>query len=55
MIDWKNTAKQAYEAYAEVTGWKNYQGKLMPQWEELPETIQGAWIASCKKTWDLLR
>lgn len=47
--DWDELAKSAYSAYAQVTDWKNYQGYPMPQWENLTEKIQQAWIASCKE------
>jgi hypothetical protein len=35
--------RTAYEAYAEVTSWKNWQGLPMPAWEDLPELIRRAW------------
>lgn len=31
----------AYEAYAEYTGNKNYLGKSMPKYNELPDNIKG--------------
>jgi hypothetical protein len=37
-------AKIAYRAYGETTDFKNYQGLPMPEWENLSETIQRAWI-----------
>jgi hypothetical protein len=38
-------ARTAYLAYGNATGWLNYQGLPMPAaWEDLPETIQAAWI-----------
>lgn len=39
-------AKIAYEEYAGYTNWKNYQGLQMPQWNDLPSSIQNAWIAA---------
>lgn len=37
-------AKTAYEAYGQETNHKNYRGEPMPEWDELPEQIKGAWI-----------
>lgn len=39
-------AKAAYEDYAALTDWKNFQGLSMPQWTDLPEQIQKAWCAA---------
>ena len=36
----------AYEAYAAETNWKNFRGDPMPSWNELPDTIQRAWMAA---------
>lgn len=33
-----------YEAYAQSTGGKTFDGRDMPTWEQLPERIQRAWI-----------
>ena len=42
-----------YEAYAESTGNKTYDGRDMPKWEELTQRIQDAWrhagVASMKQ------
>lgn len=43
-------AQQAYEAYGEVTSWKNYAGLPMPTWSQLPSKIQEAWCAATKNT-----
>lgn len=32
-----------YEAYAQSTGGKTFDGRDMPRWEALPERIQKAW------------
>lgn len=37
-------AKVAYQAYGDTTGWKNFQGNPMPQWEDLGDMIQAAWV-----------
>ena len=39
-------AQVAYAAYGERTGFKNYQDRPMPSWDQLGETIQEAWIAA---------
>lgn len=39
-------AQRAYEAYGMATGGKNYQGLPMPEWQNLPETVQLAWRAA---------
>lgn len=39
-------AQQAYAAYGQSTGGKNYQGLPMPSWDALGDTIQGAWVAA---------
>jgi hypothetical protein len=44
--------KVAYVAYGEVTGGKNYQGLPMPAWDELPATIQDAWVAAAQAVID---
>lgn len=44
-IDFELLAKKAYHAYGETTNFKNYQGLPMPEWENLGEKIQKAWIS----------
>lgn len=39
-------AKAAYEGYGKYTNNKNFRGDGMPEWDELPETIQFAWAAA---------
>lgn len=36
-------AEQAYLAYGETVGFKNYRGDAMPAWADLGEPIQTAW------------
>ena len=43
---WIAIAGSAYKAYATVTDNKNYQGLPMPKFEDLPDKIQGAWVAA---------
>ena len=45
-----DAAKALYEAYAQVTDWKNFRGDPMPQFEALPDTIKAAWAAADDKS-----
>jgi hypothetical protein len=38
--------KVAYRAYGSATGGRNYQGHRMPNWENLGQAIQRAWVAA---------
>lgn len=40
----REMAEAAYAAYGQSTGHKNYQGQPMPDWDELTDRIQLAWI-----------
>lgn len=42
-------AKAAYAAYGKTTGFKNYQGLSMPEWEDLTPTIRSAWINAAEE------
>lgn len=46
-------AKDAYIEYAKVTDYKNFRGKPMPLFEDLPATIKAAWLAASKYSYDL--
>ena len=39
-------ARAAYAAYGQATGGLNYQGLPMPEWDDLGEPIQRAWVAA---------
>lgn len=41
-------AEAAYAAYCVVTDYKNYQGKPMPEFEDLTPQIKLAWDAACE-------
>lgn len=49
----EDVGKMAYEAYGESTGWKNFEGKPMPKWVNLPPNIQAAWIAAVRAVVDI--
>lgn len=38
-------AERLYLVYGQTTGFKNFQGSPMPEWKDLPPTIQSAWGA----------
>lgn len=48
--DIRALAEQAYEAYGSITDHKNYAGLPMPDWDELGEKIQSAWIEATYHT-----
>lgn len=39
-------ARAGYEGYASWTGWKTFDGRDMPRWDDLPEHTQLAWVAA---------
>ncbi len=39
-------AQAAYDAYGKRTQWLNFQGNPMPAWDDLGDTIRGAWVAA---------
>lgn len=43
----------AYTAYGKRTDFKNYLGKPLPPWDELPRNIQKSWIAAAGAIWEL--
>ncbi len=47
-------AQSAYLAYGRSTGFKNYQGLDMPRWDDLGESIQGAWRAAVSEVASLV-
>ena len=40
--------QRAYEGYAAETGNKTYDGREMPAWRDLGESVQRAWIAAAR-------
>lgn len=41
-----NRAESAYLAYGNATGHRTHDGRLMPTWADLGDTIQAAWVAA---------
>jgi len=39
-------AEKAYNAYGQVTNFKNFRGEDMPHFADLPDKIQEAWVAA---------
>lgn len=46
MTNSEDLAQIAYRAYGETTDFKNFRGEPMPEWENLGDRIQSAWIAA---------
>ncbi len=46
-------ARQAYTAYGQVTGFKNFQGLPMPAFDDLGDTIRAAWYAAAERVYEL--
>lgn len=46
MTDTEDLAKLTYHAYGETTDHKNFRGEPMPEWVNLGDRIQAAWIAA---------
>lgn len=46
IVDAQAGGQVGYQAYAQSTGGKTFDGRDMPTWEQLPERIQQAWIAA---------
>lgn len=40
-----DVVRAGYEGYAEWTGWKTYDGRDMPRWDDLPTRTRMAWVA----------
>jgi hypothetical protein len=43
-MDEKDYGQIGYEAYAEFTGGKTWDGRDMPKWDNLPNKIKEAWL-----------
>lgn len=39
-------ARSAYDAYGRAVGYKNFQGKPMPEWDQLGEKVKAGWRAA---------
>lgn len=37
-----------YDAYGAKADWKNYEGKPMPKWDDLPQHIRDKWAAAAR-------
>jgi len=46
LLQHESLARIGYVAYGEDADWKNYEGKPMPTWEDLPEHIRRKWRAA---------
>lgn len=43
----------AYTAYGRSTGFRNFQGNPMPNWDDLTPQIRDAWINAARVIWEL--
>lgn len=39
-------AKLAFDAYSKAVGGKTFDGRPIPQWEDVGETVRAGWIAA---------
>jgi hypothetical protein len=46
MTTQKETGQVAYEAYANTRHWMDTEGKVMRQWDEVPEALRDAFRAA---------
>jgi hypothetical protein len=53
-MDDTELAKIAYQGYGEAVGFKNVAGLDMPDWNDLGDKIQNAWIAAVDAILDQL-
>lgn len=52
--DWA-LAQENYQGYGDQVGWVNYQGKPMPNWEDLTDTIRLGWLAGAIRVKSLVK
>lgn len=48
-------AESAFNAYGDAAGWKTWDSKPMPQWNEVGEVVQARWIAAVKDVFRKLK
>jgi hypothetical protein len=48
-------AQIGYEAYGNEAKWKNYAGKPMPSWLEVPQHIKDKWAVAAEAIADTVR
>lgn len=53
--DYRKLAQIAFEHYSDYTGWKTYNGKPIPPFEEIGEPIQRAWESAARGVVEQLR
>lgn len=53
-VEVAQVAYEAYEAYGDEAEWKNYLGKPMPVWADLPENTRSYWVASVRAILNLV-
>jgi hypothetical protein len=55
MKNFYKIAKLSYDAYARETDNKNFMGKEMPKFEELPDKIKCAWVSASQRVIDIIK
>ena len=48
-------ARQIFDAYGDEAGWVTYDGKTMPQWDDVGDVVRSRWAAAASKAIDVLR
>ena len=48
LTEWTQWARNAYSEYGHVTGGLTHDGRQMPDWDDLGETVQLAWCAAAR-------
>lgn len=41
-------AESAFNAYGDKAGWKTFDDRPMPQWDDVGEVVQARWVAAVK-------
>jgi hypothetical protein len=41
-----DVARAGYEGYGDWTGWRTYDDRDMPRWDDLPDNTRLAWVAA---------
>jgi hypothetical protein len=49
----ESRARIAYTAYGRVTGFRNFLGEPMPDFDNLPPKIQEAWTNAARVIWEI--
>ena len=42
-------AKEGYQAYGDAAGWKTFDARAMPRWEDVGPAVQERWTAAARQ------